>query len=165
MVTAWPSRWQPRAATLQQPCLSYVSTYIKHLNLMPPHWPLCQEHSLVDSIFKRFLPGLAGKESACSAGGSDQSLGREDPLEEEMATHSSILAWRTPCTEEPGEPQFMGSQKGQTWLSTHTSGLAASVSFLHRTIKLDKVFSILSLIETHMKQVWPQTGRQCISGA
>ena len=43
-----------------------------------------------------------------------KSLDREDPLEEEMATHSSILAWRTPCTEEPGEPQFMGSQKGQT---------------------------------------------------
>ena len=32
-----------------------------------------------------------------------QSLGREDPLEEEMATHSSILAWRIPCTEEPGK--------------------------------------------------------------
>ena len=31
-----------------------------------------------------------------------QSLGREDPLEKEMATHSSILAWRTPWTEEPG---------------------------------------------------------------
>ena len=31
-----------------------------------------------------------------------RSLGREDPLEKEMATHSSILAWRTPWTEEPG---------------------------------------------------------------
>ena len=31
-----------------------------------------------------------------------QSLGREDPLEEEMATHSSILAWKIPSTEEPG---------------------------------------------------------------
>ena len=37
-----------------------------------------------------------------------QSLGHEDPLEEEMATHSSILAWRTPWTEEPGELQSMG---------------------------------------------------------
>ena len=36
-------------------------------------------------------------------------LGQEDPLEEEMATHSSILAWRTPWTEEPGRLQFMGS--------------------------------------------------------
>ena len=31
-----------------------------------------------------------------------QSLGQEDPLEKGMATHSSILAWRVPCTEEPG---------------------------------------------------------------
>ena len=39
-----------------------------------------------------------------------QSLGREDPLEKEMATHSSILAWRIPWTEEPGGLQSMGSQ-------------------------------------------------------
>ena len=35
----------------------------------------------------------------------------EDPLEKEMATHSSILAWRTPWTEEPGGLQSMGSQR------------------------------------------------------
>ena len=40
-----------------------------------------------------------------------QSLGREDPLEKEMATHSSILAWRTPWMEEPGGLQSMGSQR------------------------------------------------------
>ena len=40
-----------------------------------------------------------------------QSLGWEDPLEEGMATHSSILAWRIPRTEEPGGPQSMGSQR------------------------------------------------------
>ena len=40
-----------------------------------------------------------------------QSLGREDPLEKEMATHSSILACRTPWTEEPGGLQSMGSQR------------------------------------------------------
>ena len=40
-----------------------------------------------------------------------QSLGREDLLEKEMATHSSILAWKIPWTEEPGRPQSMGSQK------------------------------------------------------
>ena len=38
-------------------------------------------------------------------------LGREDPLEEEMATHSSILAWEIPWTEEPGRVQSMGSQR------------------------------------------------------
>ena len=39
-----------------------------------------------------------------------RSLGWEDPLEEGMAIHSSILAWRIPCTEEPGGLQFLGSQ-------------------------------------------------------
>ena len=40
-----------------------------------------------------------------------ESLGQEDPLEEEMATHSSILAWEIPWTEEPGGLQSMGSQR------------------------------------------------------
>ena len=39
-----------------------------------------------------------------------QSLGREDTLEKEMATHSSVFAWRIPWTEEPGGLQSMGSQ-------------------------------------------------------
>ena len=48
-----------------------------------------------------------------------QSLGREDPLEKEMATHSSILAWRIPWTEQPRGLQSMGSQS-QTQLSTRS---------------------------------------------
>ena len=40
-----------------------------------------------------------------------QSLGQEDPLEKEMATHSSILAWEIPWTEEPGGLQSMGLQR------------------------------------------------------
>ena len=40
-----------------------------------------------------------------------QSLSWEDPLEKEMATHSSTLAWKIPWTEEPGRLQFMGSQR------------------------------------------------------
>ena len=40
-----------------------------------------------------------------------RSLGQEDPLEKEMATHSSILAWKISWTEEPGGLQSMGSQK------------------------------------------------------
>ena len=39
------------------------------------------------------------------------SLGQEDPLEKEMATHSSVLAWRIPWTAEPGELPSMGSQR------------------------------------------------------
>ena len=43
-----------------------------------------------------------------------QFLGREDPLEEEMATHSSVLAWEIPWTEDSGRLQSMGSQELDT---------------------------------------------------
>ena len=47
------------------------------------------------------------------------SLGREDPLEKEMATHSSIFAWRIPWTEEPGGLQSMGLQRvGYDWVTS-----------------------------------------------
>ena len=52
-----------------------------------------------------------------------QSLGWKGPLEEDMATHSSVLDWETPCTEEPGGLQSMGSQKESDTterLNTHT---------------------------------------------
>ena len=50
------------------------------------------------------------------------SLGWEDPLEEGMATHSSILAWRIPWTEEPGGLQSMGSQRvGRDWVTEHAT--------------------------------------------
>ena len=47
-----------------------------------------------------------------------QSLGQEGPLEEEMATHSSILDWEIPWTEEPGRLQSMGSQRVRHNLAT-----------------------------------------------
>ena len=46
-----------------------------------------------------------------------RSQGQEDPLEKEMATHCSILAWKISWTEEPGKQQSMGSQKSQTGFS------------------------------------------------
>ena len=54
-----------------------------------------------------FPGGLDSKETACNAG----DPGQEDSLEKGMATHSSILAWRTPWTEEPGRLQSMASQR------------------------------------------------------
>ena len=51
---------------------------------------------------------------------SIQSLGQEDPLEEEMATHSSIPAWKTSWTEEPGGIHSVGMQKSHTYLNTTT---------------------------------------------
>ena len=47
-----------------------------------------------------------------------QSLGREDPLEKERATHSTILAWEIPWAEEPGRLQSMGSQRVRHNLAT-----------------------------------------------
>ena len=61
-----------------------------------------------------FLDGTGSKESTCQCMDiKDISLipGLGDPLEKEMATHSSILAWRIPGIEEPGGVQSMGSQK------------------------------------------------------
>ena len=53
------------------------------------------------------------KNSPANAGNISVGLipGQENPQEEGMATHSSILAWRIPWTEEPGELQFIGSQR------------------------------------------------------
>ena len=58
-----------------------------------------------------FPGGSDGKASACNAGDPVQSLGWEDLLEKEMATHSSILAWRIPRMEEPGRLQSTGLQR------------------------------------------------------
>ena len=56
-----------------------------------------------------FLGGSDGKESTYNEGDLGSTSG-EDPLEEEMATHSSILAWRIPWTEKPDRLQTMGLQ-------------------------------------------------------
>ena len=56
-----------------------------------------------------FPGGSDGKESTGNVGDLDFILGWEDPLEKEMATHSSILVWKIPSTEEPGKLQSVGS--------------------------------------------------------
>ena len=61
--------------------------------------------------FRGFTGGSLIKSLPANAGGVGSTLGQDDPLEEEMATHSSILAWRIPWTEEPGSLQSMGSQR------------------------------------------------------
>ena len=59
-----------------------------------------------------YIPGGSEvKASACNAGDLGLILGQEDPLEKEMATHSSILAWEIPWMEEPGGLQSTGSQR------------------------------------------------------
>ena len=58
-----------------------------------------------------FSGGSAVNNPPAMQGTQIRSLGQEGPLEEEMATHSSILAWRIPWTEQPGRLQSMVSQK------------------------------------------------------
>ena len=67
-----------------------------------------------------------------------RSLGREDPLEKEMATHSSILAWRIPWREEPGGLQSMGSQRVRhDWATSLTHSLITEKIILSFYIKHD----------------------------
>ena len=66
------------------------------------------------------------------------SLGWEDPLEKEMATHSSILAWKIPLTEEPGRLQSMGSQRvGHDWV---TSLHLHTCCYLKQPFKVSRLF-------------------------
>ena len=62
------------------------------------------------------FPGVSIKNLPAMQETRVQSLGQDDPLEKEKATHSSILAWRIPWTEEPGRLQSIGSQSmGHDW--------------------------------------------------
>ena len=69
-------------------------------------------------MFLCFPSGSNGKESSYMWDTQVRSLGQEDPLEKGMSTHSSILVWRIPWTEEPGGPQSMGLQRvGHDWVT------------------------------------------------
>ena len=73
------------------------------------------------------------------------SLGKEDLLEEEMATHSRVLAWTNPWTEEPGGLQFMKSQRvGHDWATEHTCTHYAF--YLEISLKIESCGLIASAI-------------------
>ena len=70
-------------------------------------------------VFKGFPGGAEVKASACNVGDLGSILGQEDPLEKEMATHSSILAWRIPWREELGGLQSTGRRESDTTERLH----------------------------------------------
>ena len=74
-----------------------------------------------DGAVVKNLPTNAG-----DTGDTGSSLGQNDPLEEEIATHSRILAWKIPWTEDPGGLQSMWFQKSRTRLSCTPSLLSLS---------------------------------------
>ena len=69
-------------------------------------FPICLFMLLRASLVAQIVKNPPAMQETCV-----QTLGQEDPLEKGMATHSSILAWRIPSTEEPGELQSMGLQR------------------------------------------------------
>ena len=69
-----------------------------------------------------------------------QSLGQEDSFQKEMATHSSILAWKIAWTEEPGGLQFMGSQRVKhNWVTEHAHTPEFYLLFLHHLCKCQHI--------------------------
>ena len=88
------------------------------------------QHDWANSVFFFMNPGgISGKEPTCQCRRCRRrvlSLDQEYPLEKEMATHSSILAWKIPWTEEPGGLRSMGSQRvGHDWANLHSQFHAA----------------------------------------
>ena len=77
-------------------------------------WILMQ---ITATLHKGFPGGSKSKEFACNAGYASSILGLEDPLENEMVVHSSILAWRIPCTEETGGMVHGSQRVGHNWIN------------------------------------------------
>ena len=75
-----------------------------------------------------------------------QSLGQEDPLEKEMATHSSILAWRAPWTEKPGGLQSTGSQESDMTKPQTTTGIFKDLFLfsIYMSVSLVDSFSLFN---------------------
>ena len=95
------------AITISQTASDYRAWFLKNYHGFP--------HSLRASLVAQTVKSQpAVRETQV------RSLGQEGPLEKEMVTHSSILAWKIPLMEEPGRLQFMGVTKSWTWLSNFT---------------------------------------------
>ena len=91
------------------------------------------------------FPGSSiGEVSTCSEGDSGLILGQADPLEKGMATHSSILAWEIPLTEEPGRLRSMGSQELDTIerLNYHLQNLVNILHLHHISICMSNMSSV-----------------------
>ena len=110
------------------PCIKVASTFL---------WAF-----LVAQRLKRLPPMLETQV---------RSLGREDPLEKEMVTHSSILAWRIPWTEKPGRLQPTGSQKSDMTERLHLSFLIIIIFFF---FLLYNIVLVLPYINMHPPRVY-----------
>ena len=121
--------------------------------------------------------GSEGKASARNAGARVRSLSREVPLEKEMATHSSTLAWKIPWTEEPGRLQSIGSQRVvhdcatslhmihvQMWELDHKEGWVLKnwclwTVVLEKTLESPLDSNEIKRVNLKRNQLWIFTGR------
>ena len=101
-------------------CIRWPKYWSFSFNISLSSYPSDATWFLWDKGSEGFPGGASGKETACQCrrGKRVQSLSRENPQEEGMAIHSSVLAWRIPWTEEPGGLQSMGSQRVDTTEAT-----------------------------------------------
>ena len=83
-----------------------------------------------------------------------RSLGWEDPLEKEMATHSSTLAWKIPWTEGPGRLQFMGSQRVAHNWATSLSFTGEELGIFWDTLSVYSLEIIISIFITLFESDW-----------
>ena len=102
-----------------------ISEFFLQVAFLKQKRPLC--------YFQGLPRWHSGKESACNAGKRHRFLCWEDPLKEETATHSSILAWRIPWTGEPGGLQSMGSPRAE-----HDWAMHACIALTKFLESLDK---------------------------
>jgi len=104
--------WAPSNLKIPDPLISSVQSeaYLVTCRLKRKYWSLSSYlQELLVAMGK--VGGSVIKNLPANARESDSNLCQEDPLEKEMATHSSILAWNILWTEEPGELQSMGLQE------------------------------------------------------
>ena len=111
-------------------------------------WKLRLQHMNFEENMNQ-LPGFPGgshgKKSTCNAGDQIWYLGREDPMQKGMATHSTILAWRIPWTEKPGGLQSMKSQRaGHDRTTKHKLALNIRHSNFCRCCQVRKTWSFLT---------------------
>ena len=141
----------PQSAVLPtvSSCLSWFTT-AAHLAVSSPYW----------------FSGSGGKEPACHCRRHKemqvQSLDLEEPLEEGMATHSSILAWRTPRTEEPGGLQSMGSHRvGHDWSDLAQHSLSRFQNLLKPGANADSPTkgSLVEIVHCYLDLYYPQPNK------
>ena len=132
-------------------------------------WSLLEKQKLEEAFYIWSFPdGSAVKNLPANVGDGGWSLDQEDPLEEEMVTHSSNLAWKIPWTEESGGLQSMGSQRiGHTWAHTAHSqsrdvGKQLQVAGKDKMWLVKSRKSPFSAHEAHTRATWDKDEEEMV---